>query len=667
VGISVKDKHVLPLNNVQSSSVLAEYSILDTAAETGYDDIATLAAQICGTPVAYVSFIDNNRQWFKAKLGFEMAENTLDNSFCLHTLRQNEMLVIPDLVCDPRTEQNKLVTGDPRLRFYAGTLLKTPEDIVLGTLCVMDVNPHPNGLTSEQQKAMLALTRQVMELLELRRTVLERDSARVELLASEQRYRSVFESAVDYAIVVMDQNGIITDWNEGAVRIFGWTRDEIRGSSINAFFTPEDIEASIPQFEMDTALLQGRGADERWHVRKSGERFWANGEMMPLQEINGNTTGFVKILRDKTKQREIDGQTNALFELSEKLRTAHTSDDALDAAVTVLKKHVAFDRAGFGRIDALGQVIDIEDSWCADNVPQFVGSIRFSDLGENGSRVARGEVHVVEDFEEVALSSKSRDRFKAFKLRAAIHVPLMQNGEPIAVFSVNSQHRRNWTSYEIDLVRAIADRTHAALARIEAEAQQQILNGELSHRLKNTLAMVHGIANQTLRGIPDTRALHAFEQRLLALGAAHDILFQHDWAAGKIHSLVSATLALHADKSQFTMKGPDIELGPTAAVSLSLLLHELATNAVKHGALSYASGKVTVSWELSGNGNDQFLKLSWRERGGPPVSEPTEKGFGSRLIGNGLAGTKQVQLNYHARGFEAEFQAPLSVLRASNM
>jgi PAS domain S-box-containing protein len=332
VGISVKDKHVLPLNNVQSSSVLAEYSILDTAAETGYDDIATLAAQICGTPVAYVSFIDNNRQWFKAKLGFEMAENTLDNSFCLHTLRQNEMLVIPDLVCDPRTEQNKLVTGDPRLRFYAGTLLKTPEDIVLGTLCVMDVNPHPNGLTSEQQKAMLALTRQVMELLELRRTVLERDSARVELLASEQRYRSVFESAVDYAIVVMDQNGIITDWNEGAVRIFGWTRDEIRGSSINAFFTPEDIEASIPQFEMDTALLQGRGADERWHVRKSGERFWANGEMMPLQEINGNTTGFVKILRDKTKQREIDGQTNALFELSEKLRTAHTSDDALEKA-----------------------------------------------------------------------------------------------------------------------------------------------------------------------------------------------------------------------------------------------------------------------------------------------------------------------------------------------
>lgn len=649
---------------VSSNSILAEYGILDSAPETSYDDIASLAAQICGTPVAYVSFIQDERQWFKAKRGFDMDENALEKSFCLHTLRQGAMLVIPDLTRDDRTKENTLVSGEPNFRFYAGTLLKTPENVVLGTLCVMDVKSHPMGLSPDQQRAMQALSRQVMELLELRRINRERDLARAQMALSERRYLTIFESAVDYAIIVLDIQGLVTDWNEGATRIFGWTRQEMSGNAIEKFFTVEDRAAGIPQREMIDARSKGRGIDERWHVRKGGQRFWASGEMMPMRENNGNTFGFVKILRDKTMQRETEVHQSALFELADKLKDAKASNDVLDAAVHILQKHLKFDRAGFGRVDPLGKFIDIEDSWCAENLPVLSGVIPFSDLGDAANVIARGEALIAADIVELSRTSDNKAMFAALKLRATIQVPVVEQGKAVSVFIVNSQYRQDWTQPEIDLVRAIAERTRPALARIQAEEHQKILNGELSHRLKNTLAMVRGIAGQTFRGAADPTAFEAFEQRIMALSAAHDILFHNDWVAGRIYPLIRATMALHANNDQLQIGGPDIDLGPAAAVSLSLLLHELATNSIKHGSLSNSAGKVRVEWALSENDDEKILILHWKESGGPAVTVPTKKGFGSRLIESGLAGTRQVNLRYDPDGFSAEFTAPLSAMRA---
>ena len=162
-------------DNQSVKFLFAEYDILDTAAEAEYDNIAVIAAQICATPIAYISFIDNNRQWFKAKVGFDLNENRLDQSFCRHALTQDPLVVIPDLALDVRTQKDDRVTSDPHLRFYAGALIKSSDDKLLGTVCVMDVNPHPLGLSPQQQNAMLALARQVTELLELRRSIRERD------------------------------------------------------------------------------------------------------------------------------------------------------------------------------------------------------------------------------------------------------------------------------------------------------------------------------------------------------------------------------------------------------------------------------------------------------------------------------------------------------------
>ena len=112
-------------------AALDAYAILDTAAEQGFEDIVHLATQLCAVPVALVSLVDQNRQWFKARIGFPTCETDLDRSVCKFVLEEPHLLVIPDLTADPRTQANPLVTGEPHIRFYAGAPLRTPEGKVL--------------------------------------------------------------------------------------------------------------------------------------------------------------------------------------------------------------------------------------------------------------------------------------------------------------------------------------------------------------------------------------------------------------------------------------------------------------------------------------------------------------------------------------------------------
>jgi GAF domain-containing protein len=151
---------------------LNSYDILDTAPEAGFDDIVLLAHEICDTPVALVSFVASKRQWFKAASGTELCQTPIEQSVCAHALAQPDTLVIPDLTKDERTRSNTLVTSEPHIRFYAGALLKSAEGVPLGTLCVLDLQPRPRGLTAAQIGGLEALARQVMLLLELRKALL---------------------------------------------------------------------------------------------------------------------------------------------------------------------------------------------------------------------------------------------------------------------------------------------------------------------------------------------------------------------------------------------------------------------------------------------------------------------------------------------------------------
>jgi PAS domain S-box-containing protein len=281
----------------------------------------------------------------------------------------------------------------------------------------------------------------------------------------------IIENALEYAIFTLDPEGVIMTWSRGAERIFGYSLAEAVGMNFRLLFVEADVAAGAERLELQTARDLGRAEDTRWHTRKDGERFWANGVTMTLAPPG--PAGFLKITRDET----------------------------------------------------------------------------------------------------------------ATKL---------------------------------------------------AEDQRVMLLNELNHRIKNTLSTVQSITEQTLRGRGvDPAIRHDLTDRLKALSEAHNVLVDENWAGANLGDIIRAALAPHErpDRRAFEIDGPAVRLSPHQAVSVSLVLHELATNAVKYGALSVPTGGISVSWNAAVDGmGARYATLLWQEHGGPPVVPPSRRGFGTRLV-----------------------------------
>lgn len=182
---------------------LAGYQILDTPPEQDFDDLTLLASRILGTPMAMISLIDQDRQWFKSRIGMEVQETTREVAFCEHAIQvPGEILVVEDSLRDERFRENPMVTGEPGIRFYAGAPLTTKDGYALGTICVVDSRPHE--LDAGGRKALEALARQVMKLLEARRRNRELDEKNRELNYLSNLRRAVFHSIPDGLLVTVD-------------------------------------------------------------------------------------------------------------------------------------------------------------------------------------------------------------------------------------------------------------------------------------------------------------------------------------------------------------------------------------------------------------------------------------------------------------------------------
>lgn len=169
-------KAPLPKNEAKRLEVLWQYDVLDTVPEAVFDDLTDLAAHICEAPIALISLVDENRQWFKSHVGITARQTSRDISFCAHAILQNGLFIVPDATKDPRFKDNSNVTGAPHIRFYAGMPLKSPDGYALGTLCVID--KEPRELRAEQKRALMILARHVESQLELRRHAKELAEAR---------------------------------------------------------------------------------------------------------------------------------------------------------------------------------------------------------------------------------------------------------------------------------------------------------------------------------------------------------------------------------------------------------------------------------------------------------------------------------------------------------
>ena len=271
---------------------LRSYGVLDTLPEKALDDLAALAAQICGAPIAMVSLIDADRQWFKAKVGMEMAETPRDIAFCGHAVHQRDLFIVPDATQDERFSDNPLVTGEPRICFYAGAPLVSPEELALGALCVID---HvPRTLTQGQEQALRVLARQVMTHLELRRYTRE-------LVDSEERLRMVTENA-RVGLVMVDRDRRYIYANRAYAEMLDLPSPAIVGQRVPDVLPGVYEEQIRPR--LDRAFAGERVACELRKPAEAGDCHYAV-RYEPMK-VNGEVTVVVEVVTDITESKQAE-------------------------------------------------------------------------------------------------------------------------------------------------------------------------------------------------------------------------------------------------------------------------------------------------------------------------------------------------------------------------
>ena len=298
---------VIPTEEHQRLAALESYEILDTPPEPDFTNLVNLAAQICRAPIAMVSLVDGERQWFKAKIGLEINETSREASICAHALNEPDLLVVPDALADARFRENTLVTSEPKIRFYAGAPLRTDEGFTLGTLCVID---HvPRELTLEQADGLRILAREVVAQLERRKTRVQltlmrhQRSAVEDALRASEEFKSRLLACSQDCIKVLDLDGRLQYMNEGGMQgLEICDLGPVIGGSWIDFWEGEDRtsarEAVKTARDGGVARFAGYFA-----TRITGKPRWWDVVVSPIRDAAGKPERLLALSRDITDQR----------------------------------------------------------------------------------------------------------------------------------------------------------------------------------------------------------------------------------------------------------------------------------------------------------------------------------------------------------------------------
>jgi PAS domain S-box-containing protein len=444
------------------------------------------------------------------------------------------------------------------------------------------------------------------------------------LQQSEAWFRAVADST-PAPVWMTDQSGALVFANAQFIEMTGKTAAEVSGDGWQNLIHPDDLPAVVNA--RAEAWANGPAPYSflaRFH-RHDGAWRWMEVISRPRVDADGVFQGFAGLAVDQTEAIS----AKAALEASEHQLRLVT--DALPVLIAFI------DAAGrYGFCNAAYK------SWFGLKPEQVLGRHMREVLGEAAYKTLEPSVRRVLNGEHVTFENVVPYRRGGERAVSGQYVPHIGSSGAVDGFFVlvtdNSERKLN-------------------------EERQRLLLNELNHRVKNTLATVQSIVAQTLRNATTVNEAGAhIEARLIALSNAHNILTRESWTGADLVELIDQAIApfSNADISaqRFVRHGPNLRLQPRAALALSMALHELATNAVRYGALSSEAGRVEIRW---GADRDSGFGLTWREIGGPEVTTPKKRGFGSRMIERGLAQDLGgvVSLNFEPTGVVCVISAPV--------
>ena len=435
------------------------------------------------------------------------------------------------------------------------------------------------------------------------------------LAASEIQFRSIFDqSAVGFDQTALD--GTFISVNERLCAMLGYTREECLQKSFKTLTHPEDLAAEAEHIEQILRRDKTHYEIEKRLITKSGQPIWVRVTSSIMRGANGEPLYRSSVVEDVTERRAAHEQAARL------------------AAIVIASPDAMFSTCLAGKIESWNPGAErlfgyTGNEIVGQSIALLVPEQRAAETADKLRRTAAGET--------VTLETQRRVKDGTLIDVSLTVAPIRTNGK-ISSMMVTMEDIRE---------------------RKRRERLISLLNRELAHRVKNTLAVVQSIANQTGRssaGKDDFAT--AFQGRLQALAAANDLLMLTSWEGTALAEFLSSQLSpLVPDRSRFEMSGPPLVLVADLSIPLALALHELGTNAIKYGAWSVADGRVSVNWEVRHDTACDRIVLTWSESGGPPVDPPVRGGFGTVLIERGIPGA-HVRRTFAATGLVCVIELP---------
>ena len=553
----------IPQNEDLRLKALQSYDVMDTLGEEAFDRITQLASVICGVPIALVSLIDENRQWFKSKVGIDVPETPRDISFCQHAIMGQEIFEVENAIEDERFKDNPLVQGFPNIRFYAGFPLEDPDGYNLGTLCVIDEKPHT--LDENQRLALATLGKEVVAQLVARK---KENELKI--------YKSFFDLSVDLMSFRKMDDSKVRHINTAYTKVLGWTKEELQQFPIIDIVHPDDKENVQTNFKL---LYNGSPINLEMRVKtKEGKYIPLEYTMSPNLETSEIYTiakdiTFRKNTEEEEKNQKLIAQkrNELLSEVSLiNLDSSSTKEEISKNLCELLSKGLEVKRVGIWLFDEINLV-------CENLYDQKINS------HSSGSILQGEEFPIYYSYLKqgkpiVATNALTNEQTKEFtdsylipnNINSMMDVPIWKNGQLFGVICNESEVVREWTESDIAFARTFADTFTLKISELERKKSDELAT-KTSSRLHNLLTN--------------------FQEAVLVEDEHRHIVITNQMFCELFHIPVTPDLLIGADCSQSAEQSKELFVNPAVFVKD---IETILTNRtiVKNEVIRMANGKI---------------------------------------------------------------------------